>query len=173
MSTSIGAPTSWMPEGWSHPTVVPVGAGHHLRPVTARDVDLGMRAVLSSRERLWSIYGRAWSWPSELLTRAQELENLRRHESENLAHESFTYALFDTAETAILGYVYVDPPERVGADAEVSWWVVDEVLGTELAGVLDTLVPVWIHAAWPLRNPRLIGRDLTWDAWLELPEPPL
>src|SRR5690606_3636262 len=39
-----------------------------------------------------------------------------------------TYALLpDGAESALLGCVYVDPPEKVGADADVSWWVVDDL----------------------------------------------
>ena len=53
------------------------------------------------------------------LTHEQDREDLARHEAEIEAHESFGYALFDRAETALLGCVYVDPPEKVGADAEI------------------------------------------------------
>ena len=70
-------------------------------------------------------------------------------------HESFNYALFDTDETALLGCVYIDPPEKPGADAEISWWVVDECVGTELEAALDELVPRWIAEDWPLRPPAL------------------
>ena len=37
---------------------------------------------------------------------------------------------------------------------------------------LDALVPRWIAADWPLERPRYVGRDLTWDAWLDLPDLP-
>ncbi len=162
----------WLEAGWQHPTRVAVGEHHHLRLVRGDDVDLDMVAVMGSRERLWSIYGRAWGWPSADITREADRVDLDRHFAESEAHESFNYALFDAAETALLGCVYIDPPERVGADAEISWWVVDPLVGTELEQALDALVPAWIAAEWPLQQPRYVGRDLTWDEWLALPELP-
>ena len=86
------------------------------------------------------------------------------------AHQSFNYALFDNAETTLLGCVYIDPPEKQGADAEICWWVVDEQVGTDLQRALDALVPQWIAAAWPFTRPRYIGRDLSWADWLALPD---
>jgi hypothetical protein len=96
-------------------------------------------------------------------------EDLARHETEIAAHQSFNYALLDDAETALLGCVYIDPPEKSGADAEISWWVVDERADTDLQDALDELVPHWIGAAWPFSRPRYIGRDLSWAEWLTLP----
>ncbi len=46
---------SWLPDDFAHPVLVPVDAGHHLRPIRATDVDLDMPAVMGSQERLWSI----------------------------------------------------------------------------------------------------------------------
>ena len=46
-------------------------------------------------------------------------------------------------------------------DAEISWWVVDECVGTDLEAALDALVPRWIAEAWPLERPRYVGRDLS------------
>ncbi len=31
-------------------------------------------------------------------------------------------------------------------------------------------MPAWIAAAWPFTAPRYIGRDLTWQEWLALPD---
>jgi hypothetical protein len=162
--------TTWLPDGWAHPTRVDLPNGHHLRPIRASDVDLDLPAVLGSRDRLWAIYGVAWGWPPVGMSREADLADLARHEAEIEAHESFNYALFDAAETALLGCVYIDPPERVGADAEISWWVVDACVGTPLEAELDAFVPRWIAEHWPLAQPRYVGRDLTWDAWLALPE---
>jgi hypothetical protein len=61
------------------------------------------------------------------------------------------------------------PPERVGADGEVSWWVVDDLVGGDVERALDVLVPQWIAADWPFRRPRYLGRDITWQEWLALP----
>ena len=117
---------AWLPAGFVHPPRVTVLAGFHLRPITAADVDLDYPAVMGNRQRLWSIYGDAWGWPPESISYQQDLDDLSRHEAETAAHLSFNYALFNDAETALLGCVYIDPPEKHGADAEISWWVVDD-----------------------------------------------
>ncbi|MBJ7357840.1 GNAT family N-acetyltransferase [Nocardioides sp.] len=171
-TTPPAGPATWLPTEWQHPTYVPVDADHHLRPIRATDVDLDLPAVMGSRERLWSVYGVAWGWPPAHMTREMDLEDLARHEAEIEAHESFNYALFDLDETELLGCVYLDPPEKVGADAEISWWVVDRLVGSDVERALDELVPRWVAQSWPLTAPRYVGRDLSWDAWLALPDLP-
>lgn len=77
-------------------------------------------------------------------------------EREIEAHESFNYALFDDAASVLLGCVYIDPPEEAtppGADAVVSWWVVDELAGTPLETELDEAVTRWLAEAWPFAAP--------------------
>ncbi|MGY2875496.1 RimJ/RimL family protein N-acetyltransferase [Marmoricola sp. URHA0025 HA25] len=160
----------WLPEDWQHPTTVRLDEGHHLRPIRATDVELDMPAVMGSQERLWSIYGEAWGWPPATMTTEQDRDDLARHEAEIEAHESFNYALFDTDETELLGCVYVDPPQKAGADAEISWWVVDRLVGGAVEQALDAFVPRWIAEGWPLQRPRYVGRDLSWADWLALPD---
>jgi Acetyltransferase (GNAT) domain len=162
---------AWLPVGFVHPASVEVMDGYHLRPIRAADVDLDYPAVMGSQAHLWSIFGEAWGWPPPTMTREQDREDLARHEREIQAHQSFNYALLDDDETALFGCVYIDPPEKVGADAEISWWVVDAAAGSELERALDGLVPRWIAADWPFERPRYIGRDLSWRDWLELPHP--
>ena len=129
-----------------------------------------MPAVMGSQPRLWSIFGEAWGWPPATMTHEQDRVDLVRHEVEIAAHESFNYALFDAEETVLLGCVYIDPPEKVGADAEISWWVVDDQVGTTLEAALDAEIPRWIRSAWPFAQPRCIGRDLSWSDWIALPD---
>jgi hypothetical protein len=160
---------SWLPEGFAHPLRVELCTGHHLRPIGPEDTELDMVAVMSSQERLFAIYGEAWGWPPATMTVEQDREDLQHHAEDSAAHASFNYALLDEAETVLLGCVYIDPPVKVGgADAEVSWWVVDSCVGTEVEAALDELVPRWIAEDWPLEHPRYVGRDLTWQAWLAL-----
>jgi len=147
---------------------VELPTGHHLRPIRANDVDLDFPAVMGSRERLWSIYGIAWGWPPATMTVQQDRDDLAHHEAEIEQHESFNYALFDPGETELLGCVYIDPPAKVGADAEVSWWVVDPLVGGPVERALDALVPQWVAADWPLERIRYVGRDLSWSEWLAL-----
>lgn len=166
---SSSSPAQWLPADFVHPTRVDVAFGHHLRPIRADDVDLDMVAVMGSRQRLWDIYGEAWGWPPATMTHEQDREDLARHAAEMETHESFNYALFDAEETALLGCVYIDPPEKEGADAEISWWVVDECVDTDLERSLDDLVPRWIAQDWPIARPRYVGRDLSWPEWMTLP----
>ncbi|WP_030410769.1 GNAT family N-acetyltransferase [Streptomyces sp. NRRL S-1448] len=161
---------TWLPKNFLHPVRVDVPGGFHLRPIRGADTDLDYPAVMGSRERLWSIYGQAWGWPPASMTYEQDREDLERHEREIAAHESFNYALFDDAGTALLGCVYIDPARKVGFDAEISWWVVDDRVGTALEHALDALVPRWIADEWPFERPCFVGRDLSWQEWLALPD---
>lgn len=163
--------TPWLPGGFAHPVRVELPTGHHLRPIRAEDVDLDYPAVMGSRERLWSIYGEPWGWPPATMTPEQDRDDLARHEAEIEAHESFNYALFDAAETALLGCVYIDPTDTDGADGEVSWWVVDDLVGTDVEAALDELVPTWIARDWPLRRPVMVGREVSWSEWLRRSAP--
>jgi RimJ/RimL family protein N-acetyltransferase len=159
----------WLPTDFRHPLRVELRTGHHLRPISPDDTELDLVAVMSSQERLYSVYGRAWGWPPPTMTAEQDREDLQHHADEMEAHQSFNYALFDNDETALLGCVYIDPPEKVGdADAEISWWVVDSCVGTAVEAALDELVPRWVAEEWPLTRPRYVGRDLSWDAWVAL-----
>jgi hypothetical protein len=146
----------WLPEAFEHPTRLDLPTGHHLRPIREADVDIDLPAVLGSQARLWSIYGEAWGWPPPTMTREQDREDLAHHEREIESHESFNYAVLDAGETQIFGCVYIDPPEREaeGVGAVVSWWVVDEAVGTDLEAALDEAVPAWLASAWPLSGVR-------------------
>lgn len=140
----------WLPPEWPHPTRFELPTGHHLRPIRSGDVDLHLRAVLESQERLWATYGPAWHWPPRSLTVDQDREQLRRREAESERRRSFTYALFDLGETELLGCVDIDPAPDGGATAAVSWWVVDWLIGSPIERALDEIVPAWIATDWPL-----------------------
>src|ERR671913_633580 len=129
---------SWLPADFRHPTRVEVPFGHHLRPIRAEDTDLDMVAVMGSRERLWSIYGEAWGWPPAHMTPEQDRDDLAHHAREIEAHESFLYGLFEDDEAELLGCLYIDPPTKSGeVGAEVSWWVVDRLVGSDVERALD------------------------------------
>lgn len=100
-----------------------------------------------------ALYGESWGWPPATMTADQDREDLARHEAEIERHESFNYALFDNGETELLGCVYIDPPIQDGTGAEISWWVVDWLVGGPIEAALDELVPRWIAADWPISNP--------------------
>jgi len=162
---------SWLPGEFEHPRLVPVPPDLHLRPIRSSDVDTDYPAVMSSRERLWSQFGEPHGWPTGSLTYEEDLAELLRHEADLAEDRSFNYALLDQDESHLLGCVYIDPPERVGADADISYWVVDSLVDTPVPTVLETVVRKWIAAAWPFTHPRIIGADISWEEWLRLPSP--
>lgn len=162
---------TWLPIDFVAPQQVPVPPDHHLRQIRESDVDIDYPAVMGSRERLWTIFGEAWGWPSESLTFEKDAADLARHEKEMTENRSFNYALLNEPESTLLGCVYIDPPERVGADADISWWVVNELVGSPLALSFDEIVPQWIARSWPFREPRFIGLTISWDEWIRLPDP--
>jgi hypothetical protein len=159
----------WLPADFVHPTRADLPTGHHLRPIRADDTDLDMVAVMGSRERLWSMFGEAWGWPPATMTHEQDREDLQHHADEMERNESFNFALLDEQETALLGCVYIEPTDKPGADADVMWWVVDELVGSEVEVALDAFVPRWIAAEWPLRRPRYVGHELSFAEWLAIP----
>ncbi|MBY5162738.1 GNAT family N-acetyltransferase [Salsipaludibacter albus] len=151
---------TWLPDDFVAPTRVPLLDGRfHLRPISPDDTELDMVAVMGSQPRLWTIYGDAWGWPPADMTADQDRADLARHADEMTRNESFNYALFDADESALLGCCYIDPPEQPNTDAEISWWVVDDLVGSDVEAELDALVPRWIASDWPLDRPHYPFRD--------------
>lgn len=145
----------WLGEAFVPPGRVALATGHHLRPIRAADVAIDYPAVMGSRERLWEKYGSAWGWPPADMSYEDDRRDLARHEAEIAAREAFNYAVFDAGETALLGCVYVDPPDETsppGTDAVASWWVVDAAVGSELEHTLDAFVPMWLAETWGFRS---------------------
>ncbi len=140
---------AWLPETFVHPSHVRLDDAHHLRPIRASDVDIDYTAVMGSRERLWSLYGDAWGWPPASMTREQNHADLARHEQEQHEQVSFNYVLLDTQEKIVFGCVYIDPDDEPATDAVISWWVVDDQVGTRLEQALNEFVPRWIAQRWP------------------------
>jgi hypothetical protein len=165
------AGSAWLPSDFVHPEHVPLPSGDHLRPIRESDAAIDYPAVMESRDVLWATFGRAWGWPEADLTVDEDRIELARHEREIRDHQSFNYAVLDHDETRLLGCVYIDPATRVGADADVSWWLIAGA-DARLAADLAEFVPEWLASSWPFAQPRFIGRDLSWDDWLALPEVP-
>jgi hypothetical protein len=160
----------WLPKRFRFPDRLELTSGHHARPIRPSDIDLDYPAVMGSQARLWEIFGPAWGWPPPTMTREQDLADLVRHAEEMTTIASFNYAILDRDETALLGCIYIDPPEKPGADADISWWVVDAEVGGALEAALRDEVPQWIAGDWPFDAPRFIGEDLAWSEWLALPD---
>jgi RimJ/RimL family protein N-acetyltransferase len=126
----------------------------HLRPIRGSDVEIDYPAVMGSRELLWEKYGEAWGWPPATMALEGDREDLEHHEREIAEHKSFNYAVLDADETRLLGCIYLDPPRADDEhDVIVSWWVVEDQIGSALDAELTDFVPRWVTTEWPFSRP--------------------
>ena len=141
---------SWLRDDLEVPERAQLPTGHHMRGIRESDVDIDFPAVMSVREKLWAKYGEAWGWPPETMSYEQDKKDLKHHEDEIAARETFNYAVLNEHESALFGCVYIDPAydeSHAGADAVASWWAVDP----QLEAALDEFVPRWLEDVWGFR----------------------
>lgn len=145
---------SWIASDFDYPKRLDLPTGHHLRPIRADDAEIDLPAVMGSRESLWEIYGKAWGWPPETMGLEADRDDLQHHADEMEAREGFNFAILDNGETELFGCVYIYPSEDAGADADVSWWLVDAATGTDLERELARSLPIWFDEVWGFTGPR-------------------
>jgi hypothetical protein len=158
----------FLPDGFEPPP----GHEHErfrLRPITIHDVVKDYDAVMSSREHLWEQFGDVWGWPPADLTLEQDLIDLAWHQKEAQLKESFNFAVMSPDESRLLGCVYVDPPEKAGYGAEVTWWVRADELDSGLDDAVGAAARVWLGREWPFERVAYPGRDLSWEEYDALP----
>ncbi len=160
----------WLAEDFVASARLELPTGDHLRQIRSTDIDIDYPTVMANQIQLFETFGEVWGWPPADMTRQQDLDDLVRHVEEMDRNESFNYAIFDADEQVLKGCLYIDPPEKEGSDADLSWWVVEEELSGPLERALRVAVPAWIASEWPFEDPRFIGIDCTWAEWLELPD---
>jgi hypothetical protein len=144
---------SWIAPALAFPARLDLPSGHHLRPIRADDAEIDLPAVMGSRASLWRQYGDAWGWPPESMSVETDREDLAHHVDEMRAREGFNYAILDAAESELFGCVYIYPSEA-DADADVSWWLVDEARSTDLERALEAIIPAWLADTWGLNSLR-------------------
>jgi hypothetical protein len=155
-----------------HEHPIPPGferSGFKVRPITVHDVVKDYDAVMTSAERLRERFP-LWGWPSDDMSLEDDLVELAWHQKEAHLRRSFNYAVLSPDESRVLGCVYVDPPERQGADADVTLWVRVDEEGTGLEEALERAVREWVAAEWPFERVRWPGLEISWEEWDRLPE---
>lgn len=159
---------AFLPHDFVVPTLVETER-FRIRPITVHDVVKDYDAVMTSAEHLRRSFP-LWGWPPEDLTLEQNLIDLGWHQKEFQLRSSFDYAVMSPGEKRLLGCVYVDPPEKIGADAEIVFWVRSDETETGLEAALDETVRRWVAEDWPFDSVIYPGRDLGWEEWDALPD---
>jgi hypothetical protein len=162
---------AFLPPEFVVPTLV-AGTDFRIRPVTVHDVVRVYDAVVTSRTRLWDLFGTAYGWPSQGMTLEQCLIDIAWQQKEGELRRSFAFAVLNTDETRLLGCIHLVPASRAGADAELTYWVRSDK-GPEkesgLEGELEEFLREWATTAWPFKDVRFPGRDISWEDWSALP----
>jgi hypothetical protein len=151
-----------VPPGFERP-------GFKARPITIHDVVKDYDAVMTSADRLRERFP-LWGWPPEGMSLEEDLIDLAWHQKEAQLRRSFNYVVLTPDESRVLGCVYVDPPEKQGADADVSFWVRSSEEDSGLEAELEGAVREWISAEWPFERVRWPGREISWEEWDALPD---
>ncbi|MCP4766568.1 MAG: GNAT family N-acetyltransferase [Gammaproteobacteria bacterium] len=136
-----------------------------LRPLAINDAVKDYEAVMSSEERLRTVFHPGGEWPLGL-TLEQNIIELGWHQTEFQLRTSFAYTVVSLDESEVLGCVYIYPTRKPGYDAEVTLWVrqsrVEEGLDEHLFNTVET----WIEDSWPLQNPAYPGRRIAFEDWI-------
>ena len=135
-----------------------------LRPLTINDAVKDYAAVMSSEERLRTVFDPGGEWPSGL-TLEQNIIELGWHQTEFQLRTSFAYTVVSLDESEVLGCVYIYPTRKPGYDAEITLWVRQSRVEEGLDEHLFNTVESWIEDNWPLQNPAYPGRRIAFEDW--------
>ena len=123
-------------------------------------------AVMSSRVRLRSVFGKSTEWPSDNLSLEDNINDLEKHKKEFEERVAFAYTVLDLSRENCLGCVYIDPGKKSNFDCEIYLWVRDSHIN--LDSELYNTVKFWIESNWPFKQIVFPGREISWDKWNEL-----
>lgn len=127
-----------------------------LRMLSVDDVEKDYEAVIESRELLRANGG---TWPRDGFTLAENLADLQRHQQEFLDRKAFAYTVVARDESRVLGCVYINPPRRTSAEAEVSMWARQSEHARGLDALLFQTVRNWLEESWPFDSVAYPGRE--------------
>jgi hypothetical protein len=133
-----------------------------LTPLRVDHLVLDYEAVMSSRERLWQLFGPGWGWPRADLTLMQDLVDLGWHQKEFQLRQSFNWAVLAPDHCTLLGCCYLDPSSTEGFDAEAFYWARSDRIASGLEERLAAVYRAWVATAWPFQRVAWPGRDQPW-----------
>ena len=128
-----------------------------LRPLTISDAVKDYDAVMTSEDRLRTIFRSGGVWPQGL-TLEQDLIELGWHQTEFQLRTSFAYTVVSLDESSVLGCMYIYPCRDDIGDVEITMWVRESEADTGLDEHLFESVKTWIADSWPFTKPVFPGR---------------
>ena len=136
-----------------------------LRMLTVNDVDKDYDAVKTSITRLQGVFGPGSKWPSEELTREQDLIDLGWHQKEFQKRSSFAYTVMSPDESECTGCVYIYPSPNSVYYSMIIMRVRQSEVKNGLDAYLCETVKKWVRDRWPFKIPVYPGRVIGWVEW--------
>ncbi len=136
---------------------------YRLEILTPAVAEIDYEAVMSSKERLRSVFAENTEWPSDTMTLEDNINDLRRHEQEFKIRKAFVYTVLTPLREKCIGCVYIDPCKVSDFDCEVYLWVRDDSL--YLDNDLYNNIRDWMLKCWPFKKIAYPGREISWDSW--------
>ncbi|MDH3712925.1 MAG: hypothetical protein OET44_03645 [Gammaproteobacteria bacterium] len=140
-----------------------VGDGYRLEMLTPAVAELDYDAVISSKGSLRTVFSANDPWPAHDLTLADNVADLRKHESEFHARQAFAYTVLAVSGDLCLGCVYIYPSTVARYDCEMYLWVRSSAL--YLDEKLHNDMRAWLQSHWPFEQPAFPGREIPWTQW--------
>ena len=134
-----------------------------LTPVVA---ELDFEAVMSSKERLRSVFDEKTNWPEDSMSFSDNINDLERHHEEFLSRKAFAYTILTPTKDKCIGCLYIDPCKVNKFDCEVFLWLIDEYLTFD--NEIYQFIRYWLNRHWPFKKIAFPGRDITWKKWKSL-----
>ncbi|TCI01061.1 hypothetical protein EZV61_19350 [Corallincola luteus] len=155
-------PTQFIPQSYKVPKTLETNQ-FFFRVLEENVAELDYEAVMSSRERLKSIFGPNSHWPKSNMTLAENRADLKVHKQEFESRKAFAYSVFNSSRDKCLGSVYIDPSQSENYDCEVYLWVRED--SAALDERLYQTVVQWLKDRWPFNNIAFPGRSISWENW--------
>lgn len=123
-----------------------------LEPLGPQHNEADHAAWTTSMEHIQATPGFAGgSWPTRVMSLAENEADLVRHASDYEARTGFTYTVLDPSDRDVIGCLYLYPSRQEGYDVDVRSWVRAD--RAALDKPLHDLVCRWLAEAWPFRTP--------------------
>ena len=153
---------SFVPQNFKIPTSLEAKK-YRLETLTPAVAELDYDAVMSSKERLRSVFAENTRWPDDAMSLADNIKDLKRHEEDFRSRTAFAFTVLTPTRDKCIGCVYIDPCKAVDFDCEVYLWVRNDY--TDLDNELYNRVRDWLVNCWPFKRIAFPGREISWQKW--------